>query len=194
MTWEEFLLFAKDILVKSNELGDNWQLVGKDENYSQYLMKQEKHVCENENSHLEECDSNDFNDKSEATFNSVIVYNFEYHVTYNISYMVPVLSFNASKPDGTILTLDSAWKILLQNGVTDSSFHSILTQMDHPVLQIPFLTLHPCRTQELLGKFQKSYNLLLTFISVIGPYIGLRCDLRYGQTNDLTMKFDFAHK
>lgn len=29
MTWEEFLLFAKDILVKSNELGDNWQLVGK---------------------------------------------------------------------------------------------------------------------------------------------------------------------
>lgn len=92
--------------------------------------------------------------------------------------------------------------------------------MDHAVLQTPILTLHPCKTQELLENFPSRYiciydisvnisknnqnnvghftlktkslkkitfkiifsdNPLISFLSVVGPYIGLKCSLQYGQ-------------
>lgn len=70
----------------------------KDEEFAQYLMKNERQVfdvrvppC------AEQPDSNESIDKAEAAVALSTVYNFEYHVTYNISYMVPVLSFNVIK-------------------------------------------------------------------------------------------------
>lgn len=62
-----------------------------------------------------------------------------------------------------------------------SDLHQILTQMEHPVLFRPFMALHPCRTAEVLTQFgQKSENLLLTFISLYGPYVKLNLSNAYG--------------
>lgn len=57
---------------------------------------------------------------------------------------------------------------------------TILTQMDHPIFFRPFVCLHPCRTSEILATTPKSRNRILTFISVMGPYLQLNLDNNYG--------------
>lgn len=99
---------------------------------------------------------------------------YEFHVIYNISYQVPVLCFNAIKPsklldvytqkeikifkiyfitDGSLLTLEECWKLFNKNNPECKTLDmgTVLTQMEHPILFKPFLTLHPCRTAEILS-------------------------------------------
>lgn len=56
---------------------------------------------------------------------------------------------------------------------------SILTQMEHPIEFKPFLTLHPCRTAELLDALPNSKNKVLSFLSSIGPAVNLTFDVKY---------------
>lgn len=82
---------------------------------------------------------------------------------------------------GSSITLEEAWNIF-NNGNTYTNNHlmtSILTQMEHPVLFKPFLTLHPCRTAEILKATPKSRNKVLTFVSSVGPAIQLTMDIKY---------------
>lgn len=96
---------------------------------------------------------------------------FEHHVAYNPSYSCPVLCFNAFRPDGSLVSLEECWKMA---GFAERSAYGVLTQMDHPVLQRPFLTLHPCRTAELMGSsFGDSKNAVVSWLSVVGPFVGL---------------------
>lgn len=134
---------------------------------------------------------------------------FEYHVLYHISYAVPYLCFNAYKSsmftspysfrvqrciaiafilffhflqDGSYLTHDEAWRIFSDSSPRDAikqNMLNILTQMEHPMLFRPFLTLHPCRIAEVLHALPQSQNKVLSFISTYGPSIHLTLDLKY---------------
>lgn len=78
------------------------------------------------------------------------------------------------------MTLEEAWLIFKNNEKSSTvELTSILTQMEHPVLFKPFLTLHPCKTAEILGAVNASKNKVLTFLSSIGPAVQLAMDIRY---------------
>lgn len=82
------------------------------------------------------------------------------------------------------MTLDEAWLVFSdpihgRNGNMHMEMLSILTQMEHPILFRPFLTLHPCRIAELLHGLPNSENKVLSFLSTIGPAIHLKFNLEY---------------
>lgn len=86
--------------------------------------------------------------------------------------------------DGSMMTLDEAWTafndpIHGRSGRKHMQMTSILTQMEHPILFRPFLTLHPCRIAELLHCLPNSENKVLSFLSTIGPAVHLKFDLKY---------------
>lgn len=204
-TWKEFKENIDHIHRLSLKYADNWELVepNKDPGYT-YLRKQEKRLVNlngtddinaaTTNNALEDHISVDINDESACVISSSLAANcstilqYEYHVLYQQSYGVPLLCFNAYKPDGSMLTITEAWHIFnrhytneIRNDKGIQHFGSILTEMDHPILFKPFLTLHPCRTTELLTALPNSTNKVISFLSSVGPAVGLRLDLRYGQ-------------
>lgn len=110
------------------------------------------------------------------------IYNLEYHVVRHPSYCVPVLCFHAWSSDGSMVTdYERIWSIfksrLNKDTIESMDMYSALTQIDHPVLQTPIWALHPCKTPELLENFAAiSQNLVLTFLSTFGPFLGLQLD------------------
>lgn len=202
-TWKEFKENIDHVYRLSLKYADNWELVAHNtEPGHSYLRKQEKCLVnldgciDDINDALEEHISVDINDDSECVTSSYLASNhgtilqYEYHVLYQQSYGVPLLCFNAYKPDGSMLTITEAWHIFnrhyMSKTTTDTGiqhFGSILTEMDHPILFKPFLTLHPCRTTELLAALPDSTNKVITFLSSVGPAVNLRLDLRYGQAD-----------
>lgn len=77
---------------------------------------------------------------------------------------------------------------------------TFVTQAEHPILGVPFFTIHPCQTANIMALFRPgtiffylsvtSYivedpavsstaNYLLSWLSVVGPVIGLELPLRY---------------
>lgn len=98
--------------------------------------------------------------------------------------------------DGSLVSLEEAWELfpllmndeqLSKDGLTSELNNtrrelllSTLTQMDHPILFRPFLCLHPCQTAELLAQIPGSKNRILTFISLMGPYVRLTLNPSYG--------------
>lgn len=85
-----------------------------------------------------------------------------------------------------MLTLDEAWKIFkdmnpMQSGEIQQNMLHILTQMEHPILYKPFLTLHPCRIAEVLQSLPYSQNKVLSFLSIYGPTVYLTFDLEYAK-------------
>lgn len=58
---------------------------------------------------------------------------------------------------------------------------NVLTQMEHPVLFKPFLTLHPCRIADILQTLPNSQNRVLSFLSIYGPTVYLTFDLEYAK-------------
>ncbi|XP_075710977.1 ubiquitin-like-conjugating enzyme ATG10 isoform X3 [Rhinoderma darwinii] len=113
---------------------------------------------------------------------------YEYHVLYSISYQAPVLYFRASFLDGTPLPLDAIWerahdsyKPRLLHGPWET-----ITQQEHPILGQPFFVLHPCRTNEFMSSVQGSAdregNYITSWLSTVGPVVGLSLPLSYGKT------------
>ncbi|KAK4408729.1 Ubiquitin-like-conjugating enzyme ATG10 [Sesamum angolense] len=96
-------------------------------------------------------------------------HHYDFHVVYSASYRVPVLYFRAycsvklilsilglyqliiaSSPDGQPLLLDDMEKDLPLNSVEQltRSRRMFITQEEHPQLNRPWYTLHPCGTSE----------------------------------------------
>lgn len=146
-----FLKCVQEIVHISNSLMDGWQLNVKIdvENGTYITKKGPKFLSES---------------------NTFAI--FEYHIAYSLSYSNPVLCFNAWKADGSMLTMEEYWANNKQ--FKHSNMYETLTQMDHPVLCKPFLTLHPCRTSEIIEPIlETSKNAVLTWLSVVGPFIEL---------------------
>lgn len=116
------------------------------------------------------------------------VLQYEYHVLYSCSYSAPVLYFRAFTLEGRSLTLEEVWgsvhpnfKHRLQNSPLNT-----ITQQEHPLLGQPFFMLHPCRTEEFLRPVlqrpqeqHRPVNLVLSWLSVVGPVVGLDVPLKY---------------
>lgn len=205
-TWNEFKENIDQIHRLSLAYADNWELVehnNTDPGYS-YLRKHEKVLVNligtdvgkdaSINDSLDDHISVDINDESacrtipQLASNRSTILQYEYHVLYQPSYGVPLLCFNAYKPDGSMLTITEAWHIFNRHYLSENNsdnriqhLGSVLTEMDHPILFKPFLTLHPCRTSEILAALPDSTNRVITFLSSVGPAVNLRLDLRYGQ-------------
>ncbi|ENN71453.1 hypothetical protein YQE_11871, partial [Dendroctonus ponderosae] len=152
-----FLKCVQDIVNISNSLLDGWQLNVKTdvENGTYITKKKPKFLCESKISAI-----------------------FEYHIVYSISYSVPVLCFNAWKTDGSMLTMEEYWAN--NKHFKNLNMFDTLTQMDHPVLCKPFLTLHPCRTSEIIEPIlETSRNAVVTWLSVVGRFIDFEIDPDY---------------
>lgn len=104
---------------------------------------------------------------------------YEFHVVYSESYSVPVLYFNISHLDGSLLSLDDVWKLFMHKNT--SNMYETLTQQEHPILHRPFFLLHPCHTEELLRKVadQTAKKRFLFWLSIFGQSIGLPVSVNY---------------
>ncbi|KAH8296909.1 hypothetical protein KR044_000624 [Drosophila immigrans] len=159
LTWQQFLSQAEELVEISNQLDHSWILCKKnDQEPNSYLKYTQKIKCK-------------------VSEELICV---EYHIVYSISYQVPMLYFQAHRSDGSLLDLEATWKTFMPETSRDE-LYQMLTQMEHPVLFRPFMAFHPCRTTAILAQFGKpSANLLITFISLYGPYVQLSLANAYG--------------
>ncbi|GJV74976.1 ubiquitin-like-conjugating enzyme ATG10 isoform X1 [Tanacetum coccineum] len=103
-------------------------------------------------------DEGSSNDHEEPLDNATLVHSsddddghrYDFHVVYSSSYRVPVLYFRAHSSDGQPLSLDEIEKNLptrSANALIESKW-TFITQQEHPYLNRPWYTLHPCGTSE----------------------------------------------
>ncbi|THG14419.1 ubiquitin-like-conjugating enzyme ATG10 isoform X5 [Camellia sinensis] len=115
------------------------------------------------------------------------VHRYDFHIVYSSSYKVPVLYFRAYRSDGQPLVLDDIEKDLPANSakVLMESKWTFITQEEHPYLNRPWHTLHPCGTSEWMkllfitdasqakgGVAFEKY--LVSWLSVVGQVVRLR--------------------
>nr|XP_044990382.1 ubiquitin-like-conjugating enzyme ATG10 isoform X3 [Jaculus jaculus]XP_044990383.1 ubiquitin-like-conjugating enzyme ATG10 isoform X3 [Jaculus jaculus] len=122
------------------------------------------------------------------------VVKYEYHVLYSCSHQAPVLYFRASFSDGRPLALKDVWegvhecyRARLLQGPWDT-----ITQQEHPILGQPFFVLHPCKTNEFMTpmlknsqKISRNVNYVTSWLSIVGPVVGLNLPLSYAQAASL---------
>ncbi|EFA10325.2 ubiquitin-like-conjugating enzyme ATG10 isoform X2 [Tribolium castaneum] len=161
LSYEKFLECIKQIVQISNDIHDGWQLHSKEGvDTGGYITKKASQELE------------------KSSEGAKLIALFEYHIAYNINYGVPVLCFLAWKQDGSSLQIEEYCEY--NKKFSDYDILSTLTQLDHPVLCRPFLTLHPCRTRDVLDTFQnKSKNPVISWLSVISPFLDLRLEEEY---------------
>ncbi|XP_063312833.1 ubiquitin-like-conjugating enzyme ATG10 isoform X2 [Pelobates fuscus] len=158
---EKFRTLCMEIVKHSQTIGDDWEWIS---------LKEEQE-----------------DDSSVQVSQDIEVIHYEYHVLYSISYQAPVLYFRASFLDGRPLTLDEIWqrvhecyKPQLLNGPWET-----ITQQEHPILGQPFFVLHPCRTNEFMslihGNTSRNGNYITSWLSIVGPVVGLMLPLSYGK-------------
>lgn len=182
----------------STAIDDTWELLESfSPTHSFYLRKQTKQsvqLVDPITTADEQVDEFNFQPIQEESSTSIKASNstillYDFHVLYQPNYGVPVLCFNAYKSNGSMLTLTEAWTLFDRHYLSADNasqqqqqvMSSILTEMDHPILFRPFLTLHPCRTAELLQSLPASTNQVISFLSTIGPAVNLRLDPQYGK-------------
>lgn len=115
------------------------------------------------------------------------MHRYDFHIVYSTSYRVPVLYFRAYCSDGQPLVLDDIEKDLPGNSakLLMESKWTFITQEEHPYLNRPWYTLHPCGTGEWMklllstdasrDKHQVEFeNYLVSWLSVVGQVVGLR--------------------
>ncbi|XP_073143594.1 ubiquitin-like-conjugating enzyme ATG10 [Henckelia pumila] len=115
------------------------------------------------------------------------VHHYNFHIVYSLSYRVPVLYFHAYCSDGQPLALEDIEKDIPVNSaqLLTKSKWTFLTQEEHPILNRPWYTLHPCGTMEwmklLLGNktcIDKDGlpvdKYLVSWFSVVGQIFGLK--------------------
>lgn len=189
--WEEFNRCITQLLTISDRLSDGWTLHNKDAPKETYLVKKVI-IPDTEN----KSDLSPFAVSLEEPLDDVLedanvirgaggrILTWEYHVLYSRSYLVPVLYFNAWTNDGRLLSLEDMWCRVhanFQDSLQENRW-SVLTQQEHPVLRRPFYQLHPCHTAQLLGCFRgKSPNIVITWLSTVGPVVGLTLPPQYAE-------------
>ncbi|XP_068728358.1 ubiquitin-like-conjugating enzyme ATG10 [Montipora capricornis] len=113
-------------------------------------------------------------------------FKYEYHIVYSHSYSVPVLYFTASHQDGKLVSLEEVWKTVPDVYCKRLEYErwTFLTQQEHPHLCIPFYQLHPCHTADMMkaalgATTDRSVNYLVTWLSTVGPVVGLNISSAY---------------
>ncbi|KAM7378694.1 hypothetical protein PAMP_004300 [Pampus punctatissimus] len=123
-----------------------------------------------------------------ASAGSSQVLQFEYHILYSCSYSSPVLYFRAFTLEGRSLSLEEVWSSVHPNFRLQLQYSPLntITQQEHPLLGQPFFMLHPCRTEDFMKPVlqtaqdqHRPLNYVLTWLSVVGPLVGLDIPLKY---------------
>ncbi|KAF9088841.1 hypothetical protein BGX23_007092 [Mortierella sp. AD031] len=77
-----------------------------------------------------------------------------YHIVFSPSYQVPVLYFNAYRPDGAAISLEEIYESLVpeewRGAIRNAGLNGGISQQDHPVLNTPYFYMHPCETVALM--------------------------------------------
>ena len=151
---DEFDKAVAEFVTKSDELFDEWQLLKTPE------VSAVKKVHRRENFHT------------------------EYHIIYSVSYQVPTMYFRMFDLKGQLVTdLDDVITSLVPGSSAEHMAavkFSALTQMPHPLHQTPYFQVHPCETSKWMESvFKKSQNYILSWLSVVGPIVGIRMDNLY---------------
>ncbi|CAF1451100.1 unnamed protein product [Adineta steineri] len=104
---------------------------------------------------------------------------YDFHIVFSESYSVPVLYFNISHLDGSLLSLDDVWKLFAHKN--NSNMYETITQQEHPILHRPFFILHPCHTEKLLKQVsdQSMNKKFLFWLSIYGQSVGLPLSVNY---------------
>nr|XP_015907455.1 ubiquitin-like-conjugating enzyme ATG10 [Parasteatoda tepidariorum]XP_015907456.1 ubiquitin-like-conjugating enzyme ATG10 [Parasteatoda tepidariorum]XP_015907457.1 ubiquitin-like-conjugating enzyme ATG10 [Parasteatoda tepidariorum]XP_015907459.1 ubiquitin-like-conjugating enzyme ATG10 [Parasteatoda tepidariorum] len=175
LQYEQFKKFASEFVSISSNLGDEWVLksIKKGPEEEVYL---EKRILkpDNKDNDIPDIDRNEIEQMSSFKI-------FVYHIIYSQSYSVPVLCFNANHEDGKLLSLDEIWNEIPKcYGNLPENKWNMLTQQEHPKLGIPCFMIHPCYTADLMSAC-KSSNYIISWLSIIGPIVGLNLSLQYAK-------------
>jgi ubiquitin-like-conjugating enzyme ATG10 len=104
----------------------------------------------------------------------------DYDVIHSPTYTVPVLYFTIARVTGERLPMETLWSYLpCSNHVTDK--WTFVTATEHPLLGTPYYHIHPCHTNTLMSTISSSKCYLLTWLSTIGPLVGLTISIEYYQ-------------
>ncbi|KAJ1742452.1 hypothetical protein LPJ79_004266 [Coemansia sp. RSA 1821] len=111
----------------------------------------------------------------------------EYHVVYSASWRVPVLYMRVLLSDQSqvVLDIEQVTKLLvadqqMRGAIEAVEFGGALGIQDHPVLNEPFVYLHPCHTATLLravGVPIDASNYMSAWLSLTGSAVGLTLKL-----------------
>lgn len=123
------------------------------------------------------------------------VHYYDFHIVYSSSYKIPVLYFRGYSNDGQSLMLDQIERDLPVNSsklLTESKW-TFITQQEHPYVNRPWYTLHPCGTNELMQLLLSDTSLseeavstegyLVSWFSVVSQVVGLRLPLQMAASN-----------
>ncbi|EDV23020.1 uncharacterized protein TRIADDRAFT_57861 [Trichoplax adhaerens] len=110
---------------------------------------------------------------------------YEYHIVYSPAYSVPVLYFDPKTTDGRRLALEEIWNTVNLEYAQSVKYDawSFISQQEHPLLGRVFYFIHPCHTsnfmQIITGKGSNEKLYLCTWLSAVGPVIGLQLSPSY---------------
>ncbi|KAF8940953.1 autophagocytosis associated protein [Dissophora ornata] len=110
-----------------------------------------------------------------------------YHILFSSSYQVPVLYFNAYRPDGTAISLEEIYGSLVpeewRSSIRNAGLSGGISQQDHPILNVPYFYMHPCETVSLMETILGSQtsdaktslldSYISTWLSFTGQAIGV---------------------
>ena len=191
ITWEEFVENAESFTQMSSQFSDGWELRGnKNIPGKAYIVRQRKQFISSvsELNDYSTSKNNEFTDDLnfilkqdpfEASSSIDIPLVTEHHVLWSMSYGVPVLYFNGWKSDFPGINPISMEEA--QSLIPDAELkYTELSQAIHPILNTPFLYLHPCMSQELLQIKSTSKNKLVSWLSTVAPVaLGLKLRSEY---------------
>eukprot|EP00116_Pleurobrachia_bachei_P010656 sb/3470918/ len=183
LTETQFVAQCRSIVEVATKIGDSWEMRQGDWGDVYLVKKVTKATPLPSNK-----DDNDDGDDDNVVVTPSSMVTWEYHVTYRSSYSVPVLFFKAWHPTGQLLTLDEVWELTPPAPETAP----YITQMEHPVLAVPFYEVHPCTTERLMAakpdidlpdltksKHDLTDRYLVSWMSIMGQTFGLDLDIRY---------------
>ncbi|XP_077225439.1 ubiquitin-like-conjugating enzyme ATG10 [Tasmannia lanceolata] len=114
---------------------------------------------------------------------------YDFHIVYSPSYRVPVLYFRGYRCDGQPLEFEDIKKELplYSSRILMEAKWTFMTQEEHPYLNRPWVTLHPCGTSDWMKLLFNGHTAsikdvviqqyLLSWLSVVGQAVGLMITL-----------------
>lgn len=174
LEFEKFAVHAEEFLTLSNSFGDQWVMKTVDSIKNEFYLELRR-IVPNISENAENLSVN-----LTTLCNSFST--FVYHIIYSHSYSVPVLYFNAYHSDGKPFSLDEIWNQVPSNYKSclyKNKWHMI-TQQEHPKLGIPCFMIHPCYTADFMSPCCTT-NYIITWLSTIGPLVGLQLSLVYAK-------------